>query len=93
MIDEILVFLVVQRPTPVHPPNVGIRLVFLPYLHLANETPVDRGYFDRGYPDKQDRVQAEEGSGVRTSGEDLFAGRFQKGLGERGEGACFPTAR
>jgi hypothetical protein len=69
--DTRIVFLVVQRPTTLHPPNVGIRLVFLPPLHLGDETPVDRGYFDRDYPDKQDRVQAEEGSGIRTSGKGL----------------------
>lgn len=51
-----LVYIVVQRPTPVHPPNVGIRLVLLPPLHLEDETPVDRGYFSGNYPDKQDRV-------------------------------------
>lgn len=90
-----LLDVVVQRPTPVHPPNVGFGLVFLSsfHLHLANETPVDWGYFDRDYPDKQDRVQAEEGSGVRTSGKDIQAGRFQRGLGERDEGACFSAAR
>jgi hypothetical protein len=66
-----LLEIVVQRPTTLYPPNVGIRLVLLPPLHLEDQTPVDRGYFDRDYPDKQDRVQAEEGSGIRTSGKGL----------------------
>lgn len=68
--NEIITFLVVQRPATLYPPNVGIRVVLLSPFHLA-KTPVDRGYFSRDYPDKQDRVQAEEGSGLRTSGKGL----------------------